>query len=576
MSVPAHLPKLLLWIALVALIACDSSAKRPSSETTGTASANRAAAPIELTMVYGSEKKAWLDDAFKSFSGSPKAVVDGKPIKVTGVAMGSGAIISDIVEGTTKADVWSPASDLFRPLLNEAWTKKQGSTGGQKVVAPEGKKLVLTPLVIAMWKPMAQALGWPDAAIGWSDVLALSTDNKGWASKKHPEWGQFKLGHCHPDFSNSGMLGVLAEIYAGAGVTRGLTKDKLKEEKVANYVRAIEQSIVHYGESTGFFSDKMLTRGPSFMSAAVIYENLVVDSYRRPEYKTRELDLVAIYPKEGTFWNDHPFIVLDAPWVTPEKKKAAGVLLEFLLAKEQQQRAMSEYGFRPADPSIGIAAPIDSAHGVDPAQPKTLLDSPDAEVVHAALDLWRRSKKTVDILFVFDRSGSMKGDPLAKAKVGAVEFLNQLDDRDRVSVLFFNDKVGTVEDPVELAAGRGKLKQSIEGAFADGGTALYDAIAAGHAKLRELAKKEPKRIYAIVVMTDGVDENSSTTLATIEKEVTIPKEGASAPVRLFGFAYGKGADDKILKRLAESGGGASFKGDTANVRDIYRGLASFF
>ena len=563
------------WLALIALIACDPPA-RPRADAAASASAAKASEPVALTMVYGSEKKAWLEDAIKAFNASPKAVIGGKPIKVTGAAMGSGAIISEIVEGTTKADVWSPASDLFRPLLNEAWTQKNGATGGQKVIAPEGKKLVLTPLVIAMWKPMAQALGWPDKAIGWSDILALSTDPKGWQSKGHGEWGQFKLGHCHPKFSNSGMLSVLAEVYAAAGVTRGLTKNHLKDEKVAKYLRQIEESIVHYGESTGFFADKMLTRGPSFMSAAVIYENLVVDSYRRPEYAKRELDLVAIYPKEGTFWNDHPYIVLDAPWVTDDKKKAAAVLLEFLLSKEQQQRAMTEFGFRPADASVAIGPPIDAAHGVDPLQPKTLLDSPDTEVVHAALELWQQSKKTVDILFVFDRSGSMKGDPLAKAKQGAVDFFTELDDRDRVSLLTFNDKVADAADPADLKGARDKLRQSVESVFADGGTALYDAIAAGHKKLSESAKKEPKRIYALVVMTDGVDENSTATLQEVEQQISIPKEGATAPVRLFAIAYGKDADDKILKRLAEAGGGTSFKGDTASIREIYRGLASFF
>ncbi len=563
------------WLALMALVACDGPAG-PKANGAASASAAAAAEPIAITMVYGSEKKAWLEDAIKAFNASPKAKLGDKPIKVTGAAMGSGAIISEIVEGNTKADVWSPASDLFRPLLNEAWTQKNGATGGQKVIAPEGKKLVLTPLVIAMWKPMAQALGWPDKAIGWSDIIALSNDPKGWQSKGHGEWGQFKLGHCHPKFSNSGMLSVLAEVYAGAGVTRGLTKDKLKDEKVGKYLKEIEESIVHYGESTGFFADKMLTRGPSYMSAAVIYENLVVDSYRRPEYQKRELDLAAIYPKEGTFWNDHPFIVLDAPWVTDEKKKAAAVLLEFLLSKEQQQRAMTEYGFRPADASLAIAAPIDAAHGVDPQQPKTLLDSPDSEVVHAALDLWQQSKKTVDIIFVFDRSGSMKGDPLAKAKQGAADFFNELDDRDRVALVTFNDRVADSDPPAELKGARAKLRQSLDAVFADGGTALYDAIAAAHSKLSESAKKEPKRIYALVVMTDGVDENSGISLDTIEKQIAIPREGSSAPVRLFAIAYGKQADDAVLKKLAEAGGGTSFKGDTESIREIYRGLASFF
>lgn len=54
------------------------------------------------------------------------------------------------------------------------------------------------------------------------------------------------------------------------------------------------------------------------------------------------------YTKEGTFWSNHPYIVLNAPSVTPEQKDAAGVFEAFLLAKPQQLRAL-ETGFRPAD-----------------------------------------------------------------------------------------------------------------------------------------------------------------------------------------------------------------------------------
>ncbi|HZO15047.1 MAG TPA: VWA domain-containing protein [Polyangiaceae bacterium] len=568
---------LVFLVGLIALWSACETEKTDTPQPEATGSTAPATGGIELNIVYGSEKKAWLQDAIQAFNASPAAKLDGKPIVVKGTPMGSGVIISEVVDGKTQPDVWSPASDLFRPLLNEAWTKKHGAAGGQKVVAPEGKRLVLTPLVIAMWKPMAQALGWPDKPVGWSDVLALSTDKKGWQSKGHPEWGLFKFGHTHPKFSNSGLLSVVAEAYAAVGETRGLTREKLQDEKVARFMRDIEGSIVHYGESTGFFADKMLTRGPSFLSAAVIYENLVVDSYRRPEFQKRELDIVAIYPKEGTFWNDHPYIVLDAPWVTEPKRKAAKVFLDFLLSEAQQRRAMTEYGFRPADPAIAVAAPIDAAHGVDPKQPKTLLDTPEADVVNAALDLWMKTKKTVDIMFVFDRSGSMQGDPLAKAKVGAKEFLSQLDDRDRVSLLPFNNIVPeAVDDPVELTKARDKITQGVDGIFADGGTALYDAIAAAHKKLDGAAKKEPKRIYAMVVLSDGLDRDSRTSIDALEQQIAVSEEATSPPVRLFTIAYGAEADPATLARIAERGGGASFKGDTASISEIYRGLASFF
>ena len=35
--------------------------------------------------------------------------------------------------------------------------------------------------------------------------------------------------------------------------------------------------------------------------------------------------LVAIYPEEGTFYSDNPYLVLNAPWVSAEQKKWSAI-----------------------------------------------------------------------------------------------------------------------------------------------------------------------------------------------------------------------------------------------------------
>ncbi len=568
-------------LALVALLACKSSSSsnsgggaKPVSSASDKSGAEPEARVVELNFVYGSEKKAWLSDEIAAFNASPAAKSGDLQVQVKGIASGSGTIVDEIAEEVTKPDVWSPASDVFRPLLNQAWAKKHGSAGG-KPVAPEGKPLVLSPIVIAIWKPMAKALGWPDKAVGWSDILALSNDPKGWAKHGHPEWGLFKFGHTHPEQSNSGLMAVLAEAYAALGKTRGLGAADLGEKKTLRFLEDIEGSIVHYGKSTGFFAEKMLARGPRFMSAAVLYENLVVDSYERPEFKSRELDLVAIYPKEGTFWIDNPFIILEAPWVSPDKKRAAALLRDYMLSREVQTRALQRYGFRPADPGVPIGAPIDLGHGCDPKQPKTLLAVPEPEVVTQLIETWRKAKKTVDLVFVFDRSGSMAGEPLQRAKQGALEFMRLLDGRDRVALAFFNNNVPPIADPKPVGSSRDALLEAIDGTFAEGGTALYDAVAAGYDKLDAAARKAPKRMHALVAMTDGKDEHSKTSLDQLLGRIKTDEETATA-VRLFTVAYGSKADPQILADIAEAGGGATFKGDEGSIRQIYQDLAAFF
>jgi Ca-activated chloride channel family protein len=570
---------------LVVLLSLVTSCKKgtPSTATTATAESPKdapSAAPsrptVTVVLAYGSEKKSWLTDAISRFNAQNVALPSGELVRIEGQAVGSGSAVEDLVDGTTKAHAWAPASTMYKDVFARAWTKHQGTMGGKKEILDDGKSLVLSPVVLAMWKPMAEALGYPNKAIGWSDVLSLSRDPKGWAGKGHAEWGAFKFGHTHPSFSNSGTLSVLAEAYAALGQTRGLTKELLAKPTVAPYMESIEQSVVHYGKSTGFFAEKMLARGPAFLSAAVAYENLVVDSYQRPEFQNRALDLVCVYPKEGTFWIDNPFYVLDAPWSDAPHQQAAGMFRSFLLGGDEQKRAMTQFGFRPSDPKIAISAPLDAAHGVNPKEPQTLLEVPSTDVVEASLQLWSKVKKTVDISFVFDRSGSMAGEPLRQAKQGALDFLNQLDGRDRVSLLLFNDQVPPATDPVLLDTARTQLTQSVSGVFADGGTALYDAVIAAHDKLAELSKKDTKRTFAVVVLSDGKDEHSKSPLSAVKDVVKQPIETTESGVRLFTIAYGPGADTSLLSDLAESGGGAAFKGDASSIRQVYRDLAAFF
>src|SRR5262249_50596565 len=150
--------------------------------------------------------------------------------------------------------------------------------------------------------------------VGWSDVLALASDNNGWASRGHAEWGRFRFGHTHPLYSNSGLISILAEVYAGSGKVAGLTLPEVTDSKVAAFVSQIENSVVHYGSSTGFFGRKMFDNGPEYLSAAVLYENMVIEANTAPSKPV--LPVVAIYPKEGTFWSDHPAGIVQRPWVT--------------------------------------------------------------------------------------------------------------------------------------------------------------------------------------------------------------------------------------------------------------------
>ncbi len=521
--------------------------------------------PVSVSIAYGSEKKTWLEEQISGFASGRPRTAAGKQIQIRGQAMGSGETVEEILAGTIRPHVFSPASGAYITVLNERW---QSTAGHTRQLCPPGEPVVLSPLVIAMWKPMAEALGWPNKPLGWSDLLAVNANPKGWGAFDRPEWGSFKLGHTHPEFSNSGLLSVLAEAYAGAKKTRGLSAEDLDAKRTQNFIRAVEQTIVHYGKSTGFFADKMLERGPSYLSAAVLYENLVIESYAK---NTSGTPVVAIYPVEGTFWSDHPYAVLDADWVGADEREAGNAFLAFLKGRSAQERALA-LGFRPADPNVHVGAPVDSQHGVDPKQPQTLLEVPSGEVLRKLLDLWKTVKRSTDVTVVFDKSGSMRGKPLAQAKAGAKSFLESLQDSDQVTLAFFDSELYPAIGPYLLGQSRADLLARIDGVSAAGGTALYDVVAQAYRDALERARKDPSRIHAVVVMTDGRDENSRMKFDQLVRQLS----SEDAPVKVFTIAYGDTADTQILHRMAEASKGTSAKGTAETIVQVYQDMAAFF
>src|SRR5271166_5557093 len=491
---------LVLVVSTVLTTGCKSK-KQSSVATEGTG----APAPpdsIELVFTYGSEKERWINEVTDRFNREDHRAQGGKRIFVRAIPMGSGECIDEVLNGSRQPHLISPASAAFIKLGN---AESQSKTGHELIGSTEN--LVLSPVVIAMWKPMAEALGWGKKPIGWSDILALASSQKGWSAYGYPQWGQFKFGHTHPQYSNSGLISLFAEVYAATGKTAGLTVADVDKPHTADVVQGIEKSVVHYGSSTGFFGRKMFASGPQYLSAAVLYENMVIESYDSADKLA--FPVVAIYPKEGTFWSDHPVGVVEREWVTPAHREAAKVYIQYLLQRPQQERAIT-YGFRPGAVDVPVAAPIDQAHGVDPQEPKTTLEVPSAPVMDAILKLFDQKKKAANVVLVLDTSGSMNDDQkIQNAREGAKQLVNLMSPADRLSLVPFSSRISWASTDTPISSGRDQLLSTISSLYAQGGTALYDAIDAGYDHLLQREKQgQSDRILAVVVLTDGADTES--------------------------------------------------------------------
>jgi Ca-activated chloride channel family protein len=555
-----------------------------------------AAAPgpgdIELLFTYGSEKDKWLQQVTQLFEKSNPRITDGRAIHVKLLPMGSGQCIETLLSGTLQPHLTSPASEVW---INIANSRAQAVSAGAGLIIGPTRRLVRSPVVIVMWKSMVEAAGWDGPAVGWNDLAdlieELDKDGKGWMNKPKakPEWGSFKFAHTHPQLSNSGLLGVIAMVYAQADSSRPLRVEDLEKEEVRKLISQIQSSVLFYGESTGFLGNTMLTRGPNNISATVLYESEVI---RINESKSCPEPVVAIYPREGTFWSDHPVGIVQRPWVSPAHQEAAEKYIAFLLDKQQQQLAQAT-GFRPGpgdqntDKTLG--GKFTSKNGVDPSQPRRSLQAPNRDVVEAILKLWEKEKKGCRVVLAVDVSFSMASyKKLERAREGAIELINGLGENDSLTLLAFNNKVTVLLEEVRLGPeGRTQALEAVRRLRPKGGTALYDAVLEG-CRLLDQSKSDSTgkgSIQAVILLSDGKDNDSVSARTIMEARLKDPTK--KIPL-FFTIAYAKSdkrEDDKddpdppdrdLLDQIAKDAGGKSFAATPANIDKVLEEINGFF
>jgi Ca-activated chloride channel family protein len=553
-----------LAAVVAAIVYSMSGTKNKSASTTPGQTTTQAPAvkgEVKITLAYSPEKELMLTDLTKRFN-AESHVAAGKKIVVDIQNWSSGKAETDIAQGRFQPTIWSPSSSLWGRLLN--YESKHSYIGD---VNPS---LVRTPLVIAMWKHEAQALGWPNKPVGFAQILALAKNPKGFAAVGHPELGEFKLGHTNPDYSTSGLSFIAATYYAEAGKKEGLTIKDI--QRVRAQAQSIEQSIVHYGDTTLFFADQLKAHGPGYASAVAMEEATLVDFNRTRPPGVEQM--VAIYPTEGTFYSDDPYLVLNAPWVSPAQTAAAKVYGDWL-QQNLTPKIAAKYGFRPGDPTKKALAPITKQNGLDPAKPTRVLGLPEPAVLAKIKAAWHADRKPANVMLVVDTSGSMYDEgKLTQAKKGLQVFLKQLSPRDNVGLTWFSSNIHQVVPIQPFAQDKSLLERSVAGLTADGDTALLDATYAGVKSVEAL--KDTSKINAIVVLSDGQDTASKLNLRMLLNRLNKGGKDEGHRVRVFTIAYGKQADVDAMAKMAEAGGGKAYTGDTTNIESVYISISSFF
>jgi Ca-activated chloride channel family protein len=540
---------------------------------------NATAAPppgsVAIEISSSNTKEDWMNAVVEQFNAEQHKTENGNLIFVTVKHVTSGGSQKDILSGKSQPTVWSPGDQSWVDEANTVWRDRNG-----KLLIPDKcEQTVLAPIGFAMWKPMAQALGWPDKPISWDDIVALSADPKGWETLGHPEWAQFKFGHTHPDYSNVGLLSMTALTYSTLGMTEGLTADEVYSDTVVEAFRGVEQNTYHYGLQSRPLMQILAQRGPEYLHAVTTSEAETLKT-NKEFASTMRFPLVFIFPSKGTFWSEQPYCILDGDWVSDEQKEAATTFRGYLLDKKQQEMAI-DYYLRPIDQTIPLHAPLALEDGTDPRitmDTVPALQSPSADVSSAVKDVFHQTKKKSTIVLLLDISGSMEGEKIANAVSSSAKFIERLDPNDEIFLIAFGGGDGTI---YSLGGGRAgdiseDLVTKLNGLYANGNTPLYDGVCTAIDKVNEVKAEHDanndRRLYGVVVLSDGQD--TSSTRSQNQMFNCLPSGESVDGTKIFTIAYGDDADADLLLRIANHTNGKTFVGDPNSIETIYNAISA--
>ncbi|MFW5857570.1 MAG: vWA domain-containing protein [Planctomycetota bacterium] len=170
----------------------------------------------------------------------------------------------------------------------------------------------------------------------------------------------------------------------------------------------------------------------------------------------------------------------------------------------------------------------------------------------------------VNVAIVLDKSGSMQGEKIQKAREAAVEAIRRLTPADIVSVIAYDDTVQVVVPATKLSDPDAVIR-AIRGIQADGSTALFAGVGKGAAEVRKFL--EADRVNRIVLLSDGlanVGPQSPEELG--ELGASLRREGMSVTTLGLGLGYN---EDLMARLAATSDGNHAFIESADELADIF-------
>lgn len=206
--------------------------------------------------------------------------------------------------------------------------------------------------------------------------------------------------------------------------------------------------------------------------------------------------------------------------------------------KDKKEIPNRDFILRYAVAGEGIGDAVLTHHG-DKGGFVTLILQPPARVNPEAVT-------PKEMIFVIDKSGSMSGFPIEKAKETMKLCVEGMNPDDTFNLVCFSGGLGyCFERPVaNTAENRRKALEYLKNLEGSGGTEMMQAINAALG-----GQDDPKRLRVVCFMTDGFIGNDMAIIDAIQKN--------AKTARVFAFGIGNSVNRFLIEGMARAGRGAS-------------------
>jgi len=170
----------------------------------------------------------------------------------------------------------------------------------------------------------------------------------------------------------------------------------------------------------------------------------------------------------------------------------------------------------------------------------------------------RRDRAPVNIAIVIDKSGSMSGDKIAKAKDAAIMAIDRLNCSDIISVVTYDSRVKVLV-PATKAADKEMIFCRIRDIRAEGSTALYDGVSKGARELKKFVCDN--RVNRLVLLSDGLANVGPQTPTELGRlGASLIEDGISVTTIGLGLGY----NEDLMTQLAYKSDGSHYFAENAN------------